>query len=295
MKSSPDITYRRFLLGIASEDEECRAEEAILKGALDAFSLQTAEDELLDEYLFDNLTSEEKKAFEEHFLVTEDRRQRLRFAATLLEYAQTHPTESDSLKPQLIREGSVRATLFWKRAAFLAAAATVLLATLVIFDKIRLRRQTQIANDAHDELIWLQSSLAAAKSGIPLVTEHPTGPLGSPLGTADQIVAIELASSTRSVYPLMLHIPGQARFLRIDIEIPLPLAARYREVVLTPSGEDLWAQEFPASILPTPAKSSIVLPASILRPGTYVFRLEAAEAEGNFSEAAEWVLQVPKE
>jgi hypothetical protein len=78
-------TCRRFLLGIASEEEESRVEGAVLADELDASFLLDAEDGLIDDYLLGSLTHEEQEGFSTHFLSTEERRQRLAFASALSE------------------------------------------------------------------------------------------------------------------------------------------------------------------------------------------------------------------
>ena len=107
--------------------------------------------------------------------------------------------------------------------------------------------------------------------------------------------AIEFAFSTRSVYPPSLRIPAHAQFVRINVKLPPPLAIRYREVLVASNGEHLWAQEFPASILAATKESTIVLPTSILPPGTYHLLLETASADDHFEESADWVFLVAKE
>jgi hypothetical protein len=77
---------------------------------------------------------------------------------------------------------------------------------------------------------------------------------------------IEFAFSTRSVYPPLLRIPAHAQFVRINVKLSLPLALKYREVLVASNGNQFWAQEFPASILPATTESTIVLPTSILPP-----------------------------
>jgi hypothetical protein len=44
LSTAPVKTYRRFLLGIASKEEESRAEEAILAGKVDASFLHELEE-----------------------------------------------------------------------------------------------------------------------------------------------------------------------------------------------------------------------------------------------------------
>lgn len=295
MNSLPEQTIRRFLLGIATEEEECRVEDAILAGTLDESFLRDAEDELIDDYLVGSLAGEESHEFTAHFLSEEERRQKLSFASSLVEYARKQPAEEFSKGQKLGLRARIRAALSWKQTALLAAAASVLLAALAGFEQIRFRALSQVASESRSELTRLQAALAARNSESTRFGEPSTAILNSPRDGTDRMAVLEFTSSTRSVYPALLRIPAQAQFVRIDLKLPLPLAAKYREVVLAQSGEQLWAQEFPASILPATKESAIVLPASILPPGLYHFQLENASSEGQFEESADWVFRVANE
>jgi hypothetical protein len=291
----PEQTVRRFLLGIATEEEECRVEDAILAGTLDESFLRDAEDQLIDDYLVGSLAGEESHGFTAHFLSAEERRQKLSFASSLIKYARKQPAEELSAGQKFGPRASIRAVLSWKQMALLAVAASFLLAALVGFDQIRLRHQTQLASEARNELTRLQAALAEGNSDSPQLGKPSTAALRSSEDGPNRMQVLELASSTRNVYPTLLHVPVQTQFVRIDLKLPLPLAAKYREVVLSQSGEQLWAQEFPASILSASKESAMVLPASILPPGLYHFQLENASSEGQFEESADWVFRVVKE
>lgn len=295
MNSSPEQMVRRFLLGIATEEEECRVEDAILAGTLDESFLRYAEDELIDDYLAGSLAGEESHGFTANFLSTEERRQKLSFASSLIEYARKQPAKELSADQKFSPHSSIRALLPWKQTALLAVAASFFLVALIGFDQMRLRRQTQIASEARNELTRLQAAIASGNSGSFQLGKPSIAASNSAQDGASRMPILEFASSTRSVYPVLLHVPSQAQFVRIDLKLSLPLAAKYREVVLGQSGEQLWAQEFPASILPASNESAIVLPASILRPGLYHFQLEIASPEGQFEESADWVFRVTKE
>jgi hypothetical protein len=106
---------------------------------------------------------------------------------------------------------------------------------------------------------------------------------------------IEFASTTRSMYPVVFRVPANARFARIDWKLSAPLAEKYREVLLSGSGQQLWVQEFPAVVLSPANRSTIVLPASILSPGTYHFRLDMVSTSGGFEELADCVFRVVRE
>jgi hypothetical protein len=288
-------TCRRFLLGIAGEEEQSRVEEAVLGGELDTFSLLDAEDGLIDDYLLQSMTPEERHGFTTHFLSTEDRRQRVAFTAALIEYARKQPAEEPSAGRKFAPLSAFRTLLSWKQTALLAAAASVLLAALAGFQQMQLRRQGQIASLSQNELTRLQAALDSQKSIAAQTGGQSTASFGNPPIGVEQMPMIEFASSTRSVFPPLLPIPAHAQFVRIEVKLPLPLATKYREVLVASNGEQLWTQEFPASILPATKESTIVLPASIVPPGSYHLRLEGASADDHFEESGDWVFRVSKE
>ena len=190
MNLSPEKRYRRFFLGIANEEEQCRIEEEVLTGEVDDFFLQNTEDELIDDYLLGSMTQEERQGFSMSFLSTKERRQRLAFAAGLIEYARKQQAEELSTSWKLAQRSTIRAVLSWKRAALLAATASVLFGVLAGLELMKLRDQTQVALTFHrnqsalqiDKEMTMQTmkrfTLAfAAMTGlgiVPLIGQTPT-------------------------------------------------------------------------------------------------------------------------
>lgn len=295
MKTTPENTYRRFLLDIASEKEEARAEEAILAGEVDAQFLNDVEDELIDDYLLGSFTREERQGFAANFLSTDERRERVAFVAALVEYARKQPLEDPEIDRKPTWASSLVTALFWKRIALLSTTAALLLVAFVSFKQIQFRQQRQIATESQNELTRLRAALAAANSE----SSHPdtvssVSPI-SPQTGFGRMPTIEFAASTRGVTPALLQIPAGTRFIRIDSKLSLPLADKYREVVLTSVGDRIWVQEFPSSILSAARHSTIVLPASILQPGLYHFQIERAPAKGQFELSEDHVFRVVRE
>jgi hypothetical protein len=279
-------------LGIARDEEQSRIEDAVLGGELDDSFLLDAEDGLIDDYLLGSLTPEERNGFATHFLSTNERRQRLAFAAALMEYAQKQPAEELPVRPKLAPRGPNRFLLSWRQTALLAAAASVVFAALAGFQQVQLRRQGQMASEAQNELTRLRTTLDSSNSGV---AQPGVQSPGSPGIKPEEMPLIEFALSTRSVYPALVRIPAHAPFVRIDVKQSLPLAMKYREVLIASNGDRLWAQEFPASILPPTNQSTIVLPTSILAPGSYHLRLERASADDHFEQSGDWVFRVVRE
>ena len=267
-------------------------EEAVFTGELDILLLQTEEDELIDDYLLGRITHEERQGFEEQFLITEERRQRLRFASALIEYAQKLPANGRSANPRLAPPDRIRFKFSWKHAAVLSAATSVVLAVLIGAGLIKLRQQIEVAQETRNELTRLQAASIAGGQENAKVASPSSGTLNGAEGDGDQMPMIEFASATRGVYPVLFRVPVDARFARIDWQLSAPFAEEYRVVLLSGNGQQLWAQEFPVAVLSPSKRSTIVLPASILAPGTYHVRFDGRFTRGQFEELADFVFRV---
>lgn len=267
-------------------------EEAILAGDLDAVLLLAEEDDLIDDYLLGGMTEEERQGFAGHIVSTEQRRQRLAFASALIEYARTRP-DQEAERPDPVQRNPNRVLLSWKQAAFLAVAASVLLAALAGFQQIRLRQQGQIASAARNELGQLQAALDSRKiDATPPNERFAVSPANQQVGM-DQLPEVEFASTKRSVIPPLLRISPHAKFALIKVKLSEPLSVKYREVLIG-NGARLLTLEFPASSLPSTKESTIVLPTWILQKGSYHLQLERPNTEGSFEEPQDWVFNVEK-
>ena len=81
-----DITLKRFLLGKLSPEEQSEVEERLFLDVEYFQQLQAVEDELVDEYLYEDLSAEEQDRFEKYFLTKSERRKNLRIAKALKRY-----------------------------------------------------------------------------------------------------------------------------------------------------------------------------------------------------------------
>jgi hypothetical protein len=282
------------LLGVASDEEQCLVETAVLAGDVDGAFLHNAEDELIDDYLLGAMTPEERDGFSTSFLSTEERKQRLAFADEFIRFLRKHNVEEipDRSTPPL--RGSVNNVLPWKRATAFALAASILFAALTGFEFVRLRSQAQLASQAPSKSNQFQPNLSQSNSGSQNQRLAATPTSTSPQDIAPPMPVLELASSTRGVVAPLLRIPDHAQFARIVVKVPSPVAERYREVVLAGS-KQIWAQEFPASALPATLQSDLVLKATLLSPGSYHLQIEKASANGPFELSVDYVFHVAKQ
>jgi CHAT domain-containing protein len=81
---------KHYLLGdLSQEDQQRQLEGRLLTDDSFFEELLIAEDELIDSYLSGGLTEKEKERFENHFLATDERQRKLRFARALKRYVST--------------------------------------------------------------------------------------------------------------------------------------------------------------------------------------------------------------
>lgn len=86
MTLSTEDSIKRYLLGLLPEDEQQEVELRLLTESDFSEELLVSEEELMELYLADALSAEERAAFERHFLSTPERQRKLRFASTLKRY-----------------------------------------------------------------------------------------------------------------------------------------------------------------------------------------------------------------
>lgn len=79
-------TIRTYLLNQATQEYSSWLEEQIFTDGALFQELLIAEDELIDQYLRDELTASEGQSFETHFLAAPERQQKLRFSRALRKY-----------------------------------------------------------------------------------------------------------------------------------------------------------------------------------------------------------------
>lgn len=78
---------RKYLLGnIQVEDERQKIEERLMLDDDYFEEVLIEEEELIQDYVVDCLTADERQRFEKHFFISEERRQKINFARALRRY-----------------------------------------------------------------------------------------------------------------------------------------------------------------------------------------------------------------
>lgn len=78
-----------YLLGDLTEKDREDFEERLMLNDGMVDQLMLIEAELIDDYVFENLSGSERRKFEQYFLISPDRKQRLVLAKRLTHYAST--------------------------------------------------------------------------------------------------------------------------------------------------------------------------------------------------------------
>jgi hypothetical protein len=178
----------RYLLGNLSEDEKIRMEDAFFADDSKFEDLELAEDELIDAYVRNELSPEEQQQFKAKLLGSKRLRERVNFAGTLAEKADSFHSAIHSLEPELsFRSPSAKSGIRWKagffapqpawRTAVFACASLILVAGVVLFSGwLRLRNESQRLASERLELQHQKEELEKL-SGAQPTTEQLTAQL----------------------------------------------------------------------------------------------------------------------
>jgi hypothetical protein len=158
-----DDVLRRYLLGgLTSEAREGVEARLFSDDAIFWEHLCLVEDELIDDYVANELEPEDHASFERGFLCTEERRRKVEFAQALKAHLETNA--SNGLKVRTSIPGQVL------RPAWAIAAAMVLLVVPAVVWQVAVERSRQ-----QEVSVWLSSKLMRSASGELTRVQVPQG------------------------------------------------------------------------------------------------------------------------
>ena len=130
MKEEPvsDALLRQFLLGNVDDQERQRLESMFVTGALSGERVMAAEQHLLDDFLENSLTPEDRERFLAQYGATAEEQRKLRIAKSIQEWAGS--SQEVDAPANASRWSSVRER-FWLKPVFLVPVAAVLLIAIV--------------------------------------------------------------------------------------------------------------------------------------------------------------------
>jgi hypothetical protein len=136
---------KNYLLGLMSENDVEAIDLQILSDKDMEETLLEAENNLIEDYLDENLSNEEIKAFNENYLINDERRKRVEFVRLMRSYAEKQVTESE-FKPSFFEQIT---SFFALRPLTLAFASIALILALgiawqIIFNSNKISTDTEL-------------------------------------------------------------------------------------------------------------------------------------------------------
>jgi len=246
---------RRYLLGQADESIADAFENALFRDDHTLEHTEAAEEELIEDYLGERLSTDDRARFEQHYLAAPQHRIRLETVRRLIAAAVRRPRWRSVLVP-------------------IAAAAAVILAlgTWWLYSS---RRQP-------DTIETRTPAPASRDRTLPVPTPprvFATSLSPITLRSADAGAAVEIPDGTDIV---SLRLLGDAERLR---------AAAARAVIRTVAGDAVWQGDATVSGLPAGSVARVDVPASVLRPDDYIVELRIGPA-GADHEVYRYVLRM---
>ncbi len=298
LDESSDFLIRRYLLAAVSEDEREQVETRLMTDDDFFQQITLVEDELIDQYLDRDLAQADEQRFEEFFLCTPERQQKLRFARALRMYAaqaarERSPRVATGL-PSRLR--ALLALLNVPRPALAYAFATSLLVltgggSWTAIRIIGLRNQIsslqaqQLMRDAGASELRSQVEVEkarAAEIARQLQWERERGTTVRPDATAVQVAMLNpppyhlSAGMQRGQSSRSLTVPRGAIMVSLELDLAQNPSQSYKAVLLQEGQEILTRSQLKATESTTAITLMLKLPAADIPGGDYELKLYSA-------------------
>lgn len=279
----PDETLHLYLLGRLSESERSVLDQRLLTDEEFAGRVQLVESQLIDDYVTGGLDREDREVFVKKFLTTEARRQRLRLASALRDYAasQTDLAEIPTAKPWW-REGLAGLFTFKPTAAWATAGSFAVLALLLVLAwflaKQQPRSERLAAGQTPGPAFSPQVPTPAPETAqVPKPTEKTEVKPSPPEPTAPVAIAnaVLLPGALRSAGDMTrVAVPrGERDVVRISLVLENPEPAIYQAEVTTAEGQSVAVRSNLKPRANGHTKVTLELPARLLQSGDYQVKL----------------------
>ena len=291
----------RYLLGLLPEQESERLDELSIADDEMAWRLRSAEDDLVDGYVRGALDAETRRRFETVYLSSPRRRERVEFAASLIQSVDRTPAAAETAavvamppRPERAAPPPAREWQRWALAAMVLLASAVLL-----FQQIRMRSaldaaRTQNAaldrrvSDLEGQLAGQRNAAAEAASALErarasLAERSPAPRPDDGARTAPPLLSLVLFPQTRGVGPVeTLTVPASAESIRLDLRLELNDFPRYQAALRDPATNQIvWRTGPVAAQANADAPTvSVAIPAGLLKSQHYAVELSGRDAAG---------------
>jgi hypothetical protein len=260
-----DSELRRYLLGELPDERMVLLERQYFGDNDTLDRVQSAESDLVDDYVSNRLSSHDRERFERHYLATAAHRQRVAIARELSAAAR-------AAKPAVARVES------WRWYLIPALAALLLLATASVW-MVRSRTAAPVTS----------ISSSGSQSAIPPKTVAPPG-------AAPAVVALTLSPvSVRGTDqgPILELPPNAGRIvLELEGDVAGPKLGGGRAVVRTVTGGEIWRGAVERVSGSSTSLARIDIPATALPADDYIVVLFETDRTGGDVERYRYFLRV---
>lgn len=281
----------QYLLGTLPDEEKVSLEEEFFRDDASYEQLLALEDELMYDYLQNELSQEDRERFTARFLSSPRDQKQLEFAQRLLESLSPEHQLTPASEPVA---GGARIfpffRLFRPSQWALAAAAIVLLLLSVwlIFEANQLRNQVRRLEAESRET---QRQLAEAQRVPDAPRSIPPPAATKPPTFLSLALTPGLTRSSGELRQLVLT--KEVNRVRLQLYLKTDEYPSYRAEIRTVEGIEIWTQEG-LRVGPADTGKAVVLelPAKILADGDYEIALQGLSPSGVLEEVADYYFRV---
>ena len=311
----------RYLLGELSEEQQVEIEDRAFADKEYLAAITAVENDLIDEYVRQELSETDRRKFEGRFLASAERRKRVEFAKALARV----PVEAPAPEKTVASQWSWRESLYAFISGLNPAARFALSAAMLILlvggawlltTTLRLRSQlTQLQAENQSRKALEQQIEAERRRNEELnarlnqekqqreqtdeslrqlsETADPTSPPPRPvIASLTLLPGISRGGGDKP----SLVMPGDARLVRLNIGIdPEEQYKNFAVELRTTAGRHVWNRENLAARNRGGARAiGLTLPASVLKSGEYELRLRGLKEGGEAEDIGFYYFDVKK-
>jgi hypothetical protein len=273
-ESITNASLRDFLLGKLADEELERVENLYLTDSQTRERVLALEQDLIEDYLENSLSGEDKERFLARYADTDEQRRKLRITKSIKDWAVTQATASPATAATTVSIWSrLRTRLRLQPIVFVPVAVAIALAVVLA-------------------IVWLNSQREKKKH---FAVEQELALLNSPAGLREfppQMIPLELRPITvrGAETPTEVNSRSENRIVELFLPwIPKERYPAYRAEVRPPGdGEPFAIPNLQAENDDGAYKIRLRLPPHILRPGSYRIQLTGISNDGSASPPEEY-------
>ncbi len=318
-----DTLLTRYVLGLLSEEESERVDEASIVDDEVASRLRTIEHDLIDGYVRGTLGKETQQRFESYYLSSRRRRDSVRFAAGFVRAvdraAARADTQSDAdaaaearrdveavaVSPSygwIVTRSKVIITLAAVAALLLVACSVLLVEAVRTGNQLTVMQTERAALDRRARELEQQLDAQRSANAAASQQERPLEPASAaasagpaPAAREARTIALVLLPQTRAIasIPTMVIPPGTSR-VALELRLESDDFSRYQVGLQDPATNGIvwrsgWIAAKPSADRPS---VSVLVPASVLKTQHYSLQLTGRGEAGRDEVVASYVFQI---